>query len=185
MLSCRSEYVINGTKHWISGGGDPRLRVILLLGRTHFPQTTTPSTTLLPSSVSVPPSCSPSTALPRHRQHSIVIVPPGATGVSFLKPLHIFGYDDAPSGHFLVQFRNVRVPVGNLLAEEGMGFAIAQARLGPYTRNLFSSYINIVPSSRESSLLCNLYINEFYFPGPGRVHHCMRMIGLAERYIYI
>lgn len=120
-------YIINGNKWWISSGGDPRLKVLLLLGNTSC-NVTKPDT------------------LERHKKHSIVIVPADAEGVKFIEPMTAFGFDDAPQGHFRVSFTNVKVPVENLLFEEGRGFEIAQARLGP-----------------------------------GRLHHCMRTVGLANR----
>lgn len=115
------EYVINGTKWWISGAGDPRCRVLLFLGRTDA-------------------------SADRYRQHSLVLVPSDTPGVTIVRPLTVFGYDHAPSGHWELTFENVRVPKQNLLLGEGRGFEAAQSRLGP-----------------------------------GRIHHCMRMIGLAER----
>lgn len=84
--------------------------------------------------------------VPRHRKHSIVIVPVDTPGVKIKTPMTIYGYDDAPFGHFEVDFENVVVPQTNLLKEEGAGFEIAQRRLGP-----------------------------------GRIHHCFRTVGLAQR----
>ncbi|MFO7264467.1 MAG: acyl-CoA dehydrogenase [Bacillaceae bacterium G1] len=115
------EYVINGRKWFITGAGDPRCKIGIFLGKTN-------------------PDA------PRHEQHSMVLVPMDTPGITIKRMLPVFGYDDAPHGHAEVIFENVRVPVSNLIWEEGKGFAMAQGRLGP-----------------------------------GRIHHCMRAIGAAER----
>ena len=115
------EYVINGRKWWSSGAGDPRCAVYIVMGKTN-------------------PDAG------RHEQQSMIVVPSNAKGITVVRPLTVFGWDDAPHGHMEVLLENVRVPVTNLLLGEGRGFEIAQGRLGP-----------------------------------GRIHHCMRSIGCAER----
>jgi len=99
-------YVINGRKWWSSGVGDPRCKVAIVMGKTD------------PSSH-------------KYTQQSQILVPLDAPGVKLLRPLHVFGYDDAPHGHFEVELKDVRVPASSIVLREGAGFEIAQGRLGP------------------------------------------------------
>ncbi|KAA2265689.1 acyl-CoA dehydrogenase [Solihabitans fulvus] len=115
-------YVINGHKWWSSGAMSPQCEILIVMGKTD-------------------------SSAERHQQQSMVLVPTDTPGVTIRRGVHVFGYtDSAHGGHGEVEFRDVRVPVSNLIGGEGTGFAIAQARLGP-----------------------------------GRIHHCMRLIGMAER----
>ena len=115
------DFVLNGRKWWSTGAGDPRCPILIVMGVTD-----------------------PDAA--RHRRQSMLLVPKQTPGVRVVRALQVFGYDDAPQGHAEIVFENARVPVSNLIHEQGSGFMIAQARLGP-----------------------------------GRIHHCMRLIGLAQR----
>lgn len=114
------EWVLNGEKIWISGAGDPRCKILIVM-------------------------CNTNPGGPRHSQHSQVLVPSDTPGIQVLRPMTIFGKDDAPHGHMHMRFTDVRVPKENMILGQGRGFEVAQGRLGP-----------------------------------GRIHHCMRSLGLAE-----
>ena len=115
------EWVINGEKHYISGAGDPRCKIMITMVVTN-------------------PDA------PKHLRQSQILVPLEHPGVEVLRPMYVFGKDDAPHGHMHIKFDNVRVPKENIILGEGRCFEISQGRLGP-----------------------------------GRIHHCMRSIGVAER----
>ena len=116
------EYVINGEKYWASGAGDPRCKIFIVMVKTGDDD------------------------MPRHQRHSMVLVERDAPGVEILRPMMVFGQDDAPHGHMHIRFTNVRIPKEDMILGEGRGFEISQGRLGP-----------------------------------GRIHHCMRSIGAAEK----
>jgi acyl-CoA dehydrogenase len=115
------EWVINGEKHYISGAGDPRCKIMIVMVKTD-------------------PDA------PKHLQQSQILVPMNTPGVENIRPMNVFSMDDAPHGHMHQRFTNVRVPKDSILLGPGRGFEISQGRLGP-----------------------------------GRIHHCMRAIGAAER----
>ena len=123
-LSCVRDvdhYVLNGEKWWATGAGDPRCAVYIVMVRTALEG-------------------------PKHNQHSMIVVDAASDGIEKLRPMTVYGHDDAPHGHYHIRFTDVRVPAENMLLGEGRGFEIAQGRLGP-----------------------------------GRIHHCMRAIGQAEK----
>jgi len=100
-------YVLNGEKYWASGAGDPRCKVYIVMVRTGDDNA------------------------PKHQRHSMIVVDAATPGIEVLRPMQVFGHDDAPHGHMHIRFTDVRVPVSNLLLGEGRGFEIAQGRLGP------------------------------------------------------
>lgn len=116
-----ADWVLNGEKWWATGAGDPRCKLYIVLACT-------------------------SPGAHKHSRHSMFLVPSGAAGIEVLRPMQVFGADDAPHGHMHIRFANVRVPEEDLVLGEGRGFEVAQGRLGP-----------------------------------GRIHHCMRAIGQAEK----
>ena len=125
-ISLRAEqdgdhWVLNGEKWWASGAGDPRTKIYIVM------------------------TCTDPDAA-KHSRHSMFLVPAGTPGIEVLRPMQVFGNDDAPHGHMHIRFTNVRIPAEDLVLGRGRGFEVAQGRLGP-----------------------------------GRIHHCMRAIGQAER----
>ncbi len=100
------QWVLNGEKHWISGAGDERCCIYIVMVKTD-------------------PNAD------RHAQHSMLLVPADTPGIEIIRPMLVFGHDDAPHGHMHLRFSDVRVPKENLIGERGKGFAIAQGRLGP------------------------------------------------------
>ena len=127
-IACRAdligdEWVLNGEKYYISGAGDPRCKIMIVMVQTD-------------------------PGAPPHQQQSQILVPTDTPGYEILGPMHVFGEDDAPHGHMHIKFTDCRVPKDNILLGAGRGFEISQVRLGP-----------------------------------GRIHHCMRSIGAAERAI--
>jgi acyl-CoA dehydrogenase len=117
-----NEWVLNGEKWFASGAGDPRCKIYIVM------------------------VCTDPDAPEKHKRHSQILVPAGTKGVEILRPMKVYGNDDAPHGHMHIRFKDVRVPKENLILGRGRGFEVSQGRLGP-----------------------------------GRIHHCMRAIGQAER----
>ena len=118
-------YILNGEKWWASGAGDPRCAIYIVMTQTD-------------------------PAAEKHRRHTQFLVPANTPGIEVLRPMQVFGHDDAPHGHMHIRFTNARVPAANVILGLGRGFEVAQGRLGP-----------------------------------GRIHHCMRSIGQAERALEI
>lgn len=109
-MSCArdgDDYVLTGEKYWASGAGDPRCKVYIVMVRTAGDDA------------------------PKHQRHSMIVVDAATPGIEVLRPMHVFGHDDAPHGHMHIRFSGVRVPAENMLLGEGCGFQIAQGRLGP------------------------------------------------------
>ncbi|WP_170358126.1 acyl-CoA dehydrogenase family protein [Ruegeria arenilitoris] len=101
------DYVLNGEKWWSSGAGDPRCKVHIVMVKTGGDD------------------------LPKHKRQSMIVVPADTPGIEILRPMEVYGHDDAPHGHMDIRFTDVRVPAENILLGEGRGFEIAQGRLGP------------------------------------------------------
>ncbi|MEM7745378.1 MAG: acyl-CoA dehydrogenase family protein [Pseudomonadota bacterium] len=116
-------WVLNGEKWWISGAGDPRCKVYITMTRSSFDEDT-----------------------PKHQRHTQFAIAADTPGIEVLRPMEVYGHDDAPHGHMQIRFTDVKVPHEDMILGEGRGFEVAQGRLGP-----------------------------------GRIHHCMRAIGQAER----
>lgn len=101
------DYVLNGEKWWSSGAGDPRCKVYIVMVKTAGEE------------------------MPKHQRQSMIVVPADAEGIEILRPMQVYGHDDAPHGHMHIRFTNVRVPADSILLGEGRGFEISQGRLGP------------------------------------------------------
>ena len=134
-------YRLTEIHRWISGAGDPRTKLHLVMGKSDPHNKNS------------------------YNQQSVVIVPADAPGVKIIRPMKVFGYDDAPEGHCEIIYENVRVPLSNLVLGWGRGFEIIQGRLGcaPNFTPSFSTFHNSPTPCR-----------------PGRIHHCMRSIGAAQ-----
>jgi len=143
---------------WISGAGDPRTKIHIVMGKSD------------PNNSNV------------HHQQSVVLVPADAPGVTVVRPMKVFGYDDAPEGHCEILYDNVRVPLSNLVLGWGKGFEVRALGPSPATAHAPLDY------PRSSWVRGQLYPPDhthFLIVGrvsrPGRIHHCMRSIGLAQR----
>jgi len=133
------EWVLNGEKHFASGAGDPRCKILIVMAKTD-------------------PDAE------RHRQHSQILVPKDTPGVEIIRGMEVFGHDNAPQGHMHIRFNNVRVPKDNVILEPGRGFEIAQGRLGP--GRIHHAMRAIGQSERALKLMCERSLSRIAFGKP-------------------
>jgi len=134
-----SEWVLNGEKWWSTGAGDPRCQLFIVMARTN-------------------PNA------PKHQQHTQILVPATTPGIEILRPMEVFGHDDAPRGHMHIRLHNVRVPYDNLLLGEGRGFEVAQGRLGP--GRIHHAMRAIGQAERALELMCRRALSRTAFGQP-------------------